>query len=89
MYQIDLQRARGVEVKNMQIPAQRIVAYATSILTAQTNGGDRYEVPFVVDAIRDRIGQPNANKFHLTTIRKEQRRERELMALVYADEIED
>ncbi|MCP8883042.1 hypothetical protein NIM87_05985 [Devosia sp. XJ19-1] len=89
MYQIDLQRARGVAVKDMQIPAQRILAYATSILTAQTNGGDRYAVESVVGTIRDRIGQPDARKYHLTFLRKEQRRGKELMALRYAEEVEE
>lgn len=89
MYQIDAQRARGVAVKDIQIPAQRILAYATSILTAQTNGGDRYEVASVVETIKERIGRPDARKFHMTGLKKEQRREKELMALRYAEEVEE
>lgn len=87
MYQIDLQRARGVAMKDMQIPVQRVLAYSASILTAQTNAGDRYDVGSVVGTIRDRIGQPDARKYHLTFLKKEQRREKELMALAYADAV--
>jgi hypothetical protein len=87
MYQIDAQRARGVAVKDIQIPAQRILAYATSILTAQTNGGDRYEVASVVGTIKERIGRPDARKFRMTGLKNEQRREKELMALAYADAV--
>ncbi len=89
MYQIDLQRARGVDVQDMKIPAQHILAYATSILTAQTNAGDRYNVEAVIGAIRDRIGQPDARKYHLTFLPKEQRRGKELMALRYAEQVEE
>lgn len=89
MYQIDLQRKRGVDLRNMRISAQSILAYATSILTAQTNASDRYDVESVVGTIRDRIGQPDARKYHLTFLRKEQRRGKELMALIYAEEVEE
>ena len=89
MYQIDLQRKRGVDVRNMRISAQSILAYATSILTAQTNASDRYDVESVVGTIRDRIGQPDARKYHLTFLRKEQRRVKELMALRYAEQVEE
>jgi hypothetical protein len=89
MYQIDLQRVRGVDVEDIEISAQRILAYATSILTAQTDAGDRYNVEAVVGAIRDRIGQPDARKYHLTFLRKERRRGKELMALRYAEQVEE
>lgn len=88
MYQIDLQRARGVDVKEMQIPVQRVLAYATSILTAQTNGSSRYNVEPVVETIRKRIGQPDARKFRLAHIPKERRRAGVLMSIGYAEDVE-
>ncbi|MCR6671497.1 hypothetical protein [Devosia ginsengisoli] len=88
MYQIDLQRVRGVDVKEMQISAQRVLAYATSILTAGTNGSDHYNVESVAAVIRKRIGQPGASKFRLALIPKEQRRAAALMSIEYAEDVE-
>ena len=88
MYQIDMQRARGVDVKIMTIPVQRLLAYATSILTAQTNATDRYDVETVVKAMRDRIGQPRASKFRLTSLPLDRRRAKELIALDYAEPLD-
>lgn len=89
MYQIDLQRVRGADVREMQISAQRVLAYATSILTAETNGSDRYNVESVSEVIRKRIGQPGSSKFRLAHITKEQRRAAALMSIEYAEDVED
>lgn len=89
MYQIDLQRYRGVDLKEMQIPVQHVLAYATSILTAQTNGSDRYNVESVVATIQKRIGQPDAAKFRLAHIPKERRRVTALISISYSNGVED
>lgn len=87
MYQIDLHRARGVDVKSMKIPVQHLLAYAASILTTETNGSDRYDVESVVNAIRDRIGEPKASKFRISHIPADRRRAKELIALDYAEPV--
>lgn len=87
MYQIDAQRQRGADVKEMKLSVQNVLAYATSILTSGTNGASRYEVDAVAEAIRRRIGQPNGSKFRLAHIPKKQRRAVALISIDYADEL--
>lgn len=87
MYQMDLQRARGVDLKEMQIPVQYVFAYATAILTAQTNASDRYNLDAVIAAIRKRIARLNPRKFRLTYIPKEERRTGMLPDVDYAEAV--
>jgi hypothetical protein len=72
MYQIDVQRARGVQTREIRVSVQHVLAYATAILTAGTNGTDRYACDAVVTAISNRIGQPDSKKFRASSLGKDQ-----------------
>lgn len=89
MYQIDLHRRRDVDLKDMRVSVQNIVAYATSILTAGTNASDRYNVESVAETIRKRIGQPKPGKFRLEHIPSRQRNADALKAIDYAHDLDD
>lgn len=84
MYLIDNQRKQDIEIKDMKVSVQNIVAYATSILTAGTNASDRYNVESVAETIRKRIAQPKPGKFRLEHIPPRQRNVAALKAIDYA-----
>ena len=89
MYLIDSQRKQDIELKDMKVSVQNIVAYATSILTAGTNASDRYNVESVAETIRKRIGQPKPGKFRLEHIPPRQRNVVALKAIDYAYDPDD
>ena len=89
MYQIDLHRKRDVDLKDMKVSVQNIVAYATSILTAGTNASDHYNVESVAETIRKRIGQPKPGKFRLEHIPSRQRNADALKAMGYTYDLDD
>ncbi|WIY52057.1 hypothetical protein O9Z70_11265 [Devosia sp. YIM 151766] len=89
MCQIDLHRKRDVDLKDMKVSVQNIVAYATSILTAGTNASDHYDVESVVGTIRKRIGQPKPGKFRLEYIPQRLRNADALKAIDYAHDLDD
>ena len=89
MHQIDKKRIQEIDLKDMRVSVQNIVAYATSILTAGTNATDRYNVESVAQAIRKRIGQPKRGKFRLESIPPQRRNADALKAIDYAYELDD
>jgi len=89
MYQIDLQREGRIDVKDMKLSAQNVLAYATSILTSGTNASSRYEVESVTKTIRKRIGQPDAGKFRVRFLTPEQRNAATLKAIDYGFEVDE
>ncbi|QYO75082.1 hypothetical protein [Devosia salina] len=89
MYQLDFARQKGQDLTSVRVSAQKALAYATAILTSKTNGASRYEVEAVAEAIRKRIGQPDAKKFRVSYIAKDMLDANALLGVSYTDDLDD